>query len=390
MTTKESPSYILHIGFGKTGTTSIQAFLAKNRDALNTHGILYPDIIFKGQKAGVENHNILGRALSGKLSWFNMTAKDHFDCYEKQFHANPELKTILLSAEALAGGIQSWDFENEDDYWHAMHDRMQVLTEPLKDKPVKIIIYLRRQDLWAESVINQHIKNEGLSNYKKIREAHEYIDLLHPRLCYDKILDLWARYFGKDNITAIPFEEDKLFKGDVVADFMHYIGIDDLSGFLPLKTKDRQNRRLLRDVFEFKRTLNTKQKSKAEEEFITDVLQSISDDMRSIGHIDYPLLTHEQRQNILTKYAQNNRIVAREYCGIEDGDLFSDTVNTGGQDYPGLSEDIEQDIHRQYLKKRRSISGIRKRYGYILRRYLRQNMQWLYAILKTIKRKVRP
>src|ERR1043165_5358722 len=40
----------LHIGVEKTGTTTIQAFMAKNRQALTKKGVLYP------RAPGNENH----------------------------------------------------------------------------------------------------------------------------------------------------------------------------------------------------------------------------------------------------------------------------------------------------------------------------------------------
>src|SRR5438309_11963248 len=47
------PHCFLHIGTEKTGTTSIQNFLAQNRDHLREKGILYP------RAAGNQNHTAL-------------------------------------------------------------------------------------------------------------------------------------------------------------------------------------------------------------------------------------------------------------------------------------------------------------------------------------------
>lgn len=35
-------TFTLHIGTEKTGTTTLQSFLSKNRDALSKQGIIYP------------------------------------------------------------------------------------------------------------------------------------------------------------------------------------------------------------------------------------------------------------------------------------------------------------------------------------------------------------
>lgn len=44
---------ILHIGTEKTGTTSFQSFMHRNRDAVLARGVLYPD------RLGGDNHRLI-------------------------------------------------------------------------------------------------------------------------------------------------------------------------------------------------------------------------------------------------------------------------------------------------------------------------------------------
>ncbi len=61
--------YVIHIGYGKTGTTALQTFLAANRASLRKHGIVYPEFRRDGVALGIDNHNALGFALDDAGGW---------------------------------------------------------------------------------------------------------------------------------------------------------------------------------------------------------------------------------------------------------------------------------------------------------------------------------
>jgi hypothetical protein len=46
----------VHIGVHKTGSTSIQQMLGRNREILIKHGFLYP--VFKARSANIFNHSV--------------------------------------------------------------------------------------------------------------------------------------------------------------------------------------------------------------------------------------------------------------------------------------------------------------------------------------------
>ena len=98
---------ILHIGLGKTGTTSIQTAMYLNSVALETQSILYPRIssnhfflssCFDDRPERLLFHMDRGRT-SSEISEFN---KAHID-WLRDLSLEGSCKTLVLSSEFLAG-----------------------------------------------------------------------------------------------------------------------------------------------------------------------------------------------------------------------------------------------------------------------------------------------
>src|SRR5882724_4089086 len=90
----------LHIGFPKTGTTSIQMWLTENATALAAHGVLYP-ATGRGRQEHDYGHHQLPRGLVTKplselaVMWPDMTnLREEVD--------NSPGSTIIVSSEDFA------------------------------------------------------------------------------------------------------------------------------------------------------------------------------------------------------------------------------------------------------------------------------------------------
>lgn len=125
----------IHIGFGKTGTTTIQRFLSLNRKHLSELGVLYPAL--RGKK--VPHHNLVHDL--GRPARFNAefgTWKDVGALVRR----HPE-HSILLSSESFQSLPAS---------------AIGQIQAHLRGRAVKIIVYLRRQSDLAESWYLQALK----------------------------------------------------------------------------------------------------------------------------------------------------------------------------------------------------------------------------------------
>jgi len=174
----------LHIGTEKTGTTSIQQFLTKNYSSLlSKHNILYPDhpVLFDKNAhfpmAGAFlNPLYCDFVEQNNISNPNDISKTLLEEYDKY---NPNL--MVLSAEHFSSRFMETDVSN--------------LSKILSSFHVKIIVYVRRQDSMALSSFSTGVWT-GRRNWFDIAEVTPNC----PRYNIIKMLLIWGRYFGNDQI----------------------------------------------------------------------------------------------------------------------------------------------------------------------------------------------
>jgi hypothetical protein len=199
---------ILHIGAHKTGSTSIQGFLNRHKGdlaerdweliamggALNLGNIISwgerknGDIVYSFRDNALEN---LGRNLEAACHNCIISAEDFF--FINDVKAIESLKNILSSY-----------FES-----------------------IKVLVYLRRQDGMAISQKAQGAKtiqsakifgNSPFPLPELGKGVMEYLE-------YDRKIENWSDYFGKDNLIVRVYERPKLINGDAVTDFIASSGI---------------------------------------------------------------------------------------------------------------------------------------------------------------------
>lgn len=128
---------ILHIGFQKTGTTAIQNFLFNNARILNKYKYSYPEMQ-KG-KFNITNGYCLRNCVTefglGKVNNKCESWKIFWDKTRDELKKN----NVIISWE----GISTY---NIDDFFSAVKNEYDN---------IKVIVYLRRQDRYIESLYNQ-------------------------------------------------------------------------------------------------------------------------------------------------------------------------------------------------------------------------------------------
>jgi hypothetical protein len=188
----------LHIGTHKTGTTSLQFFMHKNRQRLVELGYLYP--------SQSQAHQNLAFTLMS-----DPRANYQADTWEETISEieNKGLNKIIISSEAF---LESGKLEF-----------IEQVAEKLKKYQTKIIIYLRRQDKKIESNYNQNLKTGVF-----VGSADSYIQVTGTPN-YLKIINEWSQFFGKENIIVRPLEKQQI--PDIYVDFFKIVGIDSMEGF---------------------------------------------------------------------------------------------------------------------------------------------------------------
>lgn len=194
---------VLHIGVPKTGSTSLQAWLAERRDELADRGFLVP-------RSLGEPHQIGLKKLAGR--WANRDAGSRFaSALRAELAAAPAgVHTVVLSNENVSTGFRE----------AADLRTLKALLDQFCDG-YRIVVYLRRQ-------LEQRLSN--LSTELRRGRGLPADPLGAPPYDYATLLALWVEVFGRAAVQPRLFEPDQLVGGDVVADFAALLGVPDLPG----------------------------------------------------------------------------------------------------------------------------------------------------------------
>ncbi|MGK7911918.1 MAG: hypothetical protein AB4050_10625 [Synechococcus sp.] len=183
---------ILHVGQGKTGTTSIQKDLRVNAKLLLKSGILYHtershlNLIYAlggNTRAPREEHYSLKNQAQNSLREIRELALKH------------NVRCILMSAENLLG---------------ISEQQQKILLDSIdiKFSSIKVIAYIRRPADFYLSLMQQRVKAD-----------HIISNPLEFKIKVYRPLERWISLVGKDCFSLQAFDKRKLSGGDVVLDF---------------------------------------------------------------------------------------------------------------------------------------------------------------------------
>ncbi len=174
----------IHIGRGKTGSTSFQSFCAIQRDYLQAQGFFYPFA------AGAES-------LSGHDS-FAKAHIDRFPAYMKHPKNVPE--TMFEFSRLLRSSQSSQIIVSSEQLEVANPRRIKDYFESVLPNPAfKILYVVRQQDEAAESEYNQLLK---LGRF--VGRFPEYLASTFQGNYYS-VANAWASVFGPENVRGLPY-----------------------------------------------------------------------------------------------------------------------------------------------------------------------------------------
>ena len=326
-----SRKLVLHIGTHKTGTTAIQNTLAANRTALGRQGYVYPlaSMHFKGVQDS-RNAYFLGRLVKDAVKPGSIPA-------DKLQLAQTCRREIAAYADAPEDVILSderlwYSSTGYARYW----DALRACLEGMGFAEFRIIVYLRRQDRFAEALWNQFVKGDTrLTDSLATYLASDTVS----RICnYAEGLDALAAVFGKKALSVRIFDRAQMTGADVVPDFLDTVGVDS-SDFADLREKER-NVRLSNDAVEVKRLINASPAYRSLPNFMSAPLLEYSSAHPESGKTN--LLPATERARFLARFEKGNAYVAREYLGIPDSVLFGPEKADGYPDWDPCSESLRQ------------------------------------------------
>lgn len=236
----------VHIGTTKTGSTSIQAFLASNRTQIAAQGVRYPAVLGSQHhiKATVSSLNFAQsrdlhthQGVYSASDLVSFRAKVRSD-YQKVIRSGA--KHIVISSEHLQSRCdQPENIERFQKFFATGFDA------------VNIVVYVRPQLDQLISLYSTTLRNGSsgtlIEHINRYEQRFSYFDL-------QGLVQRWSAVFGEANIIVRPYKAvPPPSEGGVVADFCQLIGLDyaDAAFHVPHQTNssiNAQGQELLRIV----------------------------------------------------------------------------------------------------------------------------------------------
>ena len=299
---------VLHIGTGKTGTTSVQFFCLENRDRLLELGHLYP------QSPGGARH--------GKLSLFVKTDEELLSApnWYRQKQSDPARfrKTFRrrLFEEIERAGVSR--VLMSDEVLYGCSDtallRLRKFTDRIAES-LRLVVYLRRQD---EQMVSRYQQMVKTGEVRRLDDwAQQDMSTVYD---YFGRLRTWQTLVEPTAFVVRRFERDRFAAGSLHQDFLEAVGVDVSAE--ELKQVPDRNESLDAESVEFLRLVN---------------LHRVANDAATVGVIDNralvrrlatvatgPVVTLPDSvlDEFMMRWEESNRSVAREFLGDETGQLF--------------------------------------------------------------------
>jgi hypothetical protein len=233
----------------------------------------------------------------------------------------------------LVAEIESDDARNvivsSEDLDMLDRDAIEKVGDFLAGYRVRIIVYVRRQDLAIQSAYGSAVKRG-----RYLKDFQSYLEKQfssEPRLRYDSLVAPWKDRFGLTNIVVRPVESGQLH-GDLCRDLMHCTGMDeeaigrldavpDLNVSPGLKTLEaaRLATRIMRLI------------SADPRRHYQGMKALLKHGEKNGWNAEKPnLISRQDYERILDEYGESNAAVAREYLSRNDGRLFLDSFKDTG------------------------------------------------------------
>ncbi|GMQ47895.1 hypothetical protein [Vibrio sp. 10N] len=200
---------IFHIGAPKTGTTTIQDFLALNRDSLFSHGISIPGCSknhqflvskFSNAPEELDFNRSAGRTRVESVVWHDSKLTDFLS-------KTGNSKKLLFSSEHLV---------------LLKEDEINALLSLFKRKAKKltVLVYVRNPFDWASSGVQEAVKN-GEQTLEQAIETPNF-------MIFHNLIDRWVSVFGDKRVKV-----RKLECPDLLSDFCKTLKLPDIAYLRP-------------------------------------------------------------------------------------------------------------------------------------------------------------
>lgn len=298
-------SVILHVGMGKTGTSTIQSFLDRNRENLLKAGFLYLgpyDLVSYSQEGEFWQDGLLDRGL---------------DEINQKTGGGSVVPSLIWSREALSNYMFVKESRN-----------IARIKECLPASEHQVIVYLRRQDHWIRSAYLQWGVRQKVYAGRTL-SFEEWLDRFindgfdaptSPNLDYYALVRPWVETFQAANVIVRPLERDQLMAQDLLRDFHHNCYIPGISYDFNIPNQNVSYNVELHDLLGMYNAVFDE--PRIHWEMMNWIDDLATDPFFLSAFFSQFRIAPRARIRILERFEESNRRVAREFLGRQDGVLF--------------------------------------------------------------------
>jgi hypothetical protein len=196
----------LHIGLGKSGSSTIQHFATANTERLRAAGLIYPGLTGRSP----EHHMELGQV--ARMAQQGAALPPPFAALREAILRN-EGESYLISSEFFLRHNAAASARNA-----------LALRDFLGTVPVRVLVYIREYPPWVESLYAQKTKRgenaDDMDAFIRKRAIRQKVSILAG-------LRPWVEVFGAGNLRLRSLNPGNLVGGDLVEDLLAAIGVTE-------------------------------------------------------------------------------------------------------------------------------------------------------------------
>ena len=327
---------VLHIGSDKTGTTSIQQLLRRNRSALLDRGVLYPRSPGRVRHAGLGLYARPDDVLLESRDWLRGELPEP-TVFRRR------LRRRLLR-EVTESGAPQVVLSDEALYRMAPDSigRVGGLVTGLGGR-VRLVVYLRRQDDHLVSRYQQAVKvGEVLPldvwALRDFSNMYDFADRLRK----------WQVTLEPAELVVRTFERERFSGGSLEQDFLDAAGLD--VRVADLRSVEIRNESLGVEAIEVLRILNLHRIRDAGLETWQISNRDHVRKLRDAATGPQVTLPEADLDRFMTQWAESNRRVAADYLGDPSGALFKTPRRTAGTTTEQVLDPARLDLYLALLE----------------------------------------
>lgn len=377
----------LHIGMPKTGTTYIQNFLRANNNVLKEKGYVYPDFGVRFDAVGANRNAHFLVSVIRDENKKRLVGTEHEiedECFEKLYGLFEEYPNVIISEESIWNSAER---KRDKNFWKNLKERLESHGISLK-----IIVYLRRQDLYIQSFWAQQIKESRFSD--TLQEYIKSSAFKRAKLDYKQRLDEISKFVGKENVLVRVYEKEQYAppQKTIVSDFLKTVGLQYTDEYTELERLP--NRSLSGVYLETMRELNKVGIFDVHNKYVQTLMKTVAennDDIKSISSNEF--MTSEEAVEFLAKYKDTNDAVAREYLSRGDEGLFFEELKVSDEGkHKYTSTDYVRVLAQMLVVQNEQVCELREEIKELKEenKQLQSTVNWVTASFpKKVKRKLK-